>query len=101
MYIQIYGYTTDVSSFTNNVVTISHASSLATAGSDDLTGTLRVHKDDFSMYNVDVRNTFGSAETNGQAIAISAYGNRMGLYASRFFSFQVSWHLSLYIVVEC
>ncbi|KAF8575821.1 carbohydrate esterase family 8 protein [Ramaria rubella] len=84
----IYGYTTDTRSFEHNVVTLSHASSLATAGSDDLTGTLRIHKDDFSMYNVDVRNTFGSSPTNGQAIAISAYGNRMGLYASRFFSFQ-------------
>lgn len=69
---------------------ITHDASLATgAASDDLTGTLRVHQDDFSMYNINVQNTFGQAETNGQAIAISAYGNRMGLYTSQFLSFQV------------
>ena len=86
---QIYGFTTDASSFTNNRVTISHSASFGTAGSDDLSGTLRVRKDDFSLYNVDVRNDFQGATTNGQAIAISAYGNRMGVYTSRFFSFQV------------
>lgn len=42
------------------------------------------------MYNINVQNTFGEAEENGQAIAISAYGNRMGLYASQFLSFQVN-----------
>lgn len=54
---QIMGQTSDTSSYTGNTVTITHSSSLGTAGTDDLTGTLRVHKDDFALYNVNVKNT--------------------------------------------
>ncbi|KAK0186335.1 pectin lyase fold/virulence factor [Armillaria mellea] len=76
----IMGQTSDTSSYTGNTVTITHSSSLGTAGTDDLTGTLRVHKDDFSLYNVNVKNTFGQASTNGQALALSAYGSNQGYY---------------------
>ncbi|KAG6878609.1 hypothetical protein C0992_007856 [Termitomyces sp. T32_za158] len=57
----------------------------SSAGSDDASGTLRIHKDDFNMYNVNVRNTFGPGV---QAIAISQYGSRVGLYACGFFGYQ-------------
>ncbi|KAE9398663.1 pectin lyase-like protein, partial [Gymnopus androsaceus JB14] len=67
---------------------ITHSASLGTAGSDDLSGTLRVHKDDFALYNVNVKNTFGESSTNGQAIALSAYGTNHGYYASGFYSYQ-------------
>jgi len=70
----IMGATSDVSTYTANEVTITHSASLGTAGSDDLSGTLRVHKDDFALYNINVKNTFGEAAVNGQAIALSAYG---------------------------
>lgn len=55
------------------------------AGSDDASGTLRVHKDNFRMYNVNVTNTFG---IGSQAIAISQYGNQVGLYACSFIGYQ-------------
>jgi len=55
------------------------------AGSDDASGTLRVHKDDFKMYNVNVKNTFG---VGSQAIAISQYGSRVGLYGCGFYGYQ-------------
>lgn len=57
----------------------------STAGSDDASGTLRIHKNDFKMYNVNVKNTFG---VGSQAIAISQYGTRVGLYACGFFGYQ-------------
>lgn len=38
-------------------MTITHALSAGQAGNDDLTGTLRVHKDNFALYNVNVKNT--------------------------------------------
>jgi pectinesterase len=57
----------------------------STAGSDDASGTLRIHKNDFKMYNVNVKNTFG---VGSQAIAISQYGSRVGLYACGFFGYQ-------------
>ncbi|KAK0451339.1 pectin lyase fold/virulence factor [Desarmillaria tabescens] len=84
----IMGQTSDTSSYTGNTVTITHSSSLGTAGTDDLTGTLRVHKDDFALYNVNVKNTFGQASSNGQALALSAYGSNQGYYGVGFYSYQ-------------
>ena len=82
---QIYGYTTDTSTFTANQVVIQGSVPASTAGSDDASGTLRIHKDNFSMYNVNVTNTFG---VGSQAIAISQYGSQVGLYACAFIGYQ-------------
>jgi pectinesterase len=97
---QILGSTTDTTSYTSNSVTITHSLSAAAAGNDDLSGTFRVHKDNFAMYNVNVRNTvrilhtilapsltffipqFGSGS---QALALSSYGTNVGYYGSAFF----------------
>lgn len=87
---KIYGYTTDTMDFNVNEVVITHNASLATSTSDDATGTLRVKSDNVRLYNLDVRNDFGVALTNGQAIALSEYGSKFGAYACRFFSYQVS-----------
>ncbi|KAF9475417.1 pectin lyase-like protein [Pholiota conissans] len=81
----IYGYTNDASSYVGNQVTIQAGVPASTAGSDDASGTLRIHKDNFKMYNVNVKNTFG---VGSQAIAISQYGSRVGLYACGFFGYQ-------------
>lgn len=55
------------------------------AGSNDASGTLRVHTNDFKLYNVNVRNNYGQGS---QAIAISNYGTRVGLYGCGFYGFQ-------------
>ncbi|KAJ7113929.1 carbohydrate esterase family 8 protein [Mycena epipterygia] len=81
----ILGSTTDTTSYTSNSVTITHSLSAAAAGSDDLSGTFRVHKDNFSLYNVNIRNTFGSGS---QALALSSYGTNVGYYGVAFFGFQ-------------
>ncbi|KAF8901552.1 carbohydrate esterase family 8 protein [Mucidula mucida] len=81
----IYGYTEDTSSYLSNQVTISAGITASEAGSNDASGTLRIHKDDFSMYNVNVENTYGKGT---QAIAISQYGSRVGLYACSFTGYQ-------------
>ncbi|KAJ6487690.1 pectin lyase fold/virulence factor [Mycena sanguinolenta] len=81
----IYGYTTDTTTYTGNQAIITAGVSAAAAGSDDASGTLRIHKDNFSMYNVNVKNTFGPGS---QAIAISQYGSQVGLYACGFFGYQ-------------
>ncbi|KAJ7364801.1 pectin lyase fold/virulence factor [Mycena albidolilacea] len=73
--VTIMGYTKNTLDFTHNTVTLVHNASLATgAGSDDLTGTLRVLSNNVSLYNLDVRNDFGVAFSNGQAIALSTRG---------------------------
>ncbi|KAJ6582996.1 pectinesterase [Mycena vulgaris] len=81
----IYGYTTDTTTYTGNQAILTAGVSASTAGSDDASGTLRIHKNDFKMYNVHVKNTFG---VGSQAIAISQYGSRVGLYACGFFGSQ-------------
>jgi pectinesterase len=81
----IYGYTTDTTTYTSNQAIIAFGSTLTIAGSDDASGTLRIHKDNFSMYNVNVKNTFGPGV---QAIALSQYGSQVGLYACAFFGYQ-------------
>ncbi|KAJ6624381.1 pectinesterase [Mycena sp. CBHHK59/15] len=81
----IYGSTTDNTSYLDNSVTITFSDSAAQAGSDDPSGTLRVHKDDFAMYNVNVKNTYG---VGSQALALSAYGTNQGYYGCGFYGYQ-------------
>ncbi|KAJ6582995.1 pectinesterase [Mycena vulgaris] len=83
--IPIYGYTTDTTTYTGNQAILTAGVDASAAGSDDASGTLRIHKNDFKMYNVHVKNTFGPGS---QAIAISQYGSRVGLYACGFFGYQ-------------
>ncbi|KAE9395821.1 carbohydrate esterase family 8 protein [Gymnopus androsaceus JB14] len=66
-------------------VLITNSLSATEAGSDDASGTLRIHTDDFSLYNVNVKNTFGEGS---QALALSAYGTNAGFYGSGFYSYQ-------------
>jgi pectinesterase len=81
----IYGYTTDTADFAFNQVDIQANATLISAGSDDASGTLRIHVDNFTMYNINVTNTFG---VGSQAIAISQYGSQVGLYACGFIGYQ-------------
>jgi pectinesterase len=66
-------------------VTISYGLDAATAGSNDASGTVRVHADDISFYNINIANTFGQG---AQAIALSAQGNRTAGYAIKLTGFQ-------------
>lgn len=50
------GETEDTSNDLANVVTITNSLSSDEAGGDDESGTLRVHTDDFSLYNINVKN---------------------------------------------
>ncbi|KAF7316045.1 Pectinesterase [Mycena indigotica] len=81
----VYGYTSDTSTYNGNQVNIVAAGNATAAGSDDASGTLRIHKNDFAMYNVNVKNTLGAGV---QAIAISQYGSRVGLYGCGFYGYQ-------------
>ncbi|KAF5341452.1 hypothetical protein D9758_014753 [Tetrapyrgos nigripes] len=81
----IMGSTTNTATQTANQVTIQHSLSAAAAGSDDASGTFRVHKDNLKLYNVNVKNTFG---IGSQAIALSSYGNQLGYYAVGLYGYQ-------------
>ncbi|EJU01280.1 carbohydrate esterase family 8 protein [Dacryopinax primogenitus] len=84
----VYGYTRDASTWEQNEVTITRYAAKNTTGSDDASGTVRVHKDRFGMYNINLVNTFGESAYNGQALALSAYGNEHGYYGMSLKSYQ-------------
>lgn len=65
----IYGYTTDSSSYADNAVTITHSISSSDAGSLDASSTLDITSSNFSMYNINVENGYGSG---AQAVAVTA-----------------------------
>ncbi|KAK7051214.1 hypothetical protein VNI00_004714 [Paramarasmius palmivorus] len=84
----IIGQTSDSSIYSGNTVTITHSSSQGQTGNDDATGTLRVHRDNFKLYNINLKNTFGQASSGGQALALSAYGKNQGFYGVAMYSYQ-------------
>lgn len=56
-----------------------------TIGSNDLSGTLRIHTNNVSLYNLNIRNDFGPGS---QAIALSNYGDQVGVYGCGLFGYQ-------------
>ncbi|KAJ4414070.1 hypothetical protein N0V82_008144 [Gnomoniopsis sp. IMI 355080] len=81
----IYGYTTDTSSYADNAVTITHTISSSDAGSLDASSTLDITSSNFSMYNINVENGYGSG---AQAVAVTANGDNQGYYGCAFSSYQ-------------
>ncbi|KIN00065.1 carbohydrate esterase family 8 protein [Oidiodendron maius Zn] len=81
----IYGYTSDISSYASNQVTITHSESAAAAGSDEASSTLDVRVDNFRMYNVNVANSYGKGS---QAIALTSNGNQQSFYGCGFYGYQ-------------
>lgn len=82
----VYGYTTDTSSYTSNVVNIEHSSSLASgAANDQATGTVQNNAANTKFYNVNIKNTYGAGS---QAIALSAYGDSQGYYGVGLYGYQ-------------
>lgn len=76
-------------SYSTNQVILQAGISSAQAGTADASATMSIHTDNFKMYNVNVKNTFGNVS---QAIAFSQYGNRVGLYACGFYGYQDTLH---------
>ncbi|TRM61994.1 carbohydrate esterase family 8 protein [Schizophyllum amplum] len=81
----IYGYTEDTADYQNNEVTITYGLDATAAGSNDASGTLRVHSDNVAIYNIDIVNSFGSGS---QAIAVSQYGSQVGFYGCGMYGYQ-------------
>ncbi len=79
-----YGYTPDSSSYHSNLVTISNSLSQADGLSNDASATLRAWASNFSMYNINVENTYGEGS---QAVALSAKSTS-GFYGCSFTGYQ-------------
>ncbi|KAJ6261587.1 Pectinesterase [Drechslerella dactyloides] len=83
--ITIYGYTTNDQDFNQNQVTLVNSLGADVAGSNDASGTLRVHTKNFKAYNLNIQNSRGSGV---QAIALSTQGDLQGYYGCKLLGYQ-------------
>ncbi|KAH9209142.1 pectin lyase fold/virulence factor [Leptodontidium sp. 2 PMI_412] len=81
----IYGSTTDTGNWKANTVTITHGVGSYDAGSLDASSAMNVVSNDVKIYNINFENTYGTA---GQAVALTANGERQGYYGCSFKSYQ-------------
>ncbi|KAI5253063.1 pectinesterase [Aureobasidium subglaciale] len=86
----IQGYTCDSRSYADNQATITGNLSRTTPGltNNDQTATVRLWTANFKLYNLNIANTFGQANTSGQALALSAQNTNQGFYGCRFEGYQ-------------
>ncbi|KAG0160605.1 hypothetical protein PDIDSM_8135 [Penicillium digitatum] len=81
----MYGQTTDVDTYKENTVTITHTISSPVAGSLDKSATVNVVTSLFKMHNINVANEFGKG---AQAVAIVANADKLSFYACQFVGYQ-------------
>jgi pectinesterase len=82
----IYGYTTDTSSYSSNVVTITHSASLLSGyANDEATGTVINQSANTKFYNINIKNSYGKGS---QAIALAAYNTQQGYYGVGLYGYQ-------------
>ncbi|PNS14347.1 hypothetical protein CAC42_6860 [Sphaceloma murrayae] len=86
----VQGYTKNARSYQDNQVTITGNLSRNTPGlaNNDATSTVRLWASNVKLYNLNIANTFGSAPTNGQALALSAQNTKQGFYGCNFTGYQ-------------
>ncbi|PVF98507.1 pectin lyase-like protein [Serendipita vermifera] len=78
--VTIYGETWNPFSYLGNRVTLSVNMPASIAGSNDASGTVRVHATGVKFYNIDIENTYGKPVTQSQAIALSVQAGNFGCY---------------------
>lgn len=85
--LKIIGYSATDTTYTGNEVIITQglAQDAASKPNNDGTATLRAWGDGLKLYNVNLVNSRGSGS---QALALSAYGDKLGFYGCQFTSFQ-------------
>ncbi|KAG0149227.1 hypothetical protein CROQUDRAFT_40093 [Cronartium quercuum f. sp. fusiforme G11] len=87
--LRMMGFTEDKQDYLRNQVNITGGLNAQIAGSDELSATVRIIKDDFAMYNINVYNTYGHQGHFSQAIALSGTGSKQGhFYGCSFFGYQ-------------
>ncbi|OOF92087.1 carbohydrate esterase family 8 protein [Aspergillus carbonarius ITEM 5010] len=82
----IYGQTEDTTTYTENLVNLTHAIALADVSDDDETATFRNYAAGSAVYNLNIANTCGQA--CHQALAVSAYASEQGYYGCQMTGYQ-------------
>lgn len=83
--LNIYGYTTATGYHSDNTVTITTDITSSAAGTLDASAALHLYGNNYSVYNINVQNTYGAG---AQAVALCAAGNYLGLYAVGIYGYQ-------------
>ncbi|KAI0778444.1 pectin lyase-like protein [Trametes elegans] len=78
--VKVYGQTNTPNSYTGNTVTITNNIPASKAGSNDASGTVQVHAENVSLYNLNIANTYGKTVDQAQAIALSVQAGQFGAY---------------------
>ncbi|KAG8942939.1 hypothetical protein FRC00_011508, partial [Tulasnella sp. 408] len=86
--ITIYGQTSEPLSYYSNMVTVSGNLYAGLAGSNDLSGTVRVSGTNVKLYNLNIENTFGKPIDQAQAIALSVQAGPFACYACQLRGYQ-------------
>ena len=75
-------YTCESRSYADNQVTITDNLSrkVSNIANNDQTATVRLWTSNVKLYNLNIENTFASAPTDGQAVALSAQNTDQGFY---------------------
>ncbi|KAK2034794.1 pectinesterase [Colletotrichum zoysiae] len=86
----IQGHTCDARSYQGNKATLANwlSRTMPNITGNDQTATLRIWGDNIKIYNLNIANTFGRAEKNGQALAVSAQNTNLGFYGCKFTGYQ-------------
>ncbi|KAL1310495.1 hypothetical protein AAFC00_000783 [Neodothiora populina] len=84
----IQGYTEDASSWVANRVNVTYNLALQDTTTDDLTATVRIWAENVKVYNLNILNTFGHTNSNGQNLALSAQAANQGYYGVGLYSYQ-------------
>jgi len=73
---------------TGNQATITYNLALKDVATNDLTATLRSWNPNTKFYNLNIENTFGHINSNGQNLAVSAYTKNQGYYGVQLIGYQ-------------
>ncbi|TVY23337.1 Pectinesterase [Lachnellula hyalina] len=84
----VQGWTTDARSYEHNTATITFNLSKLSVASNDLTATVRQWNTNTKFYNLNIANTFGHVDVNGQNLAVSAHTGNQGYYGVQFWGYQ-------------
>ncbi|KAG7439835.1 pectin lyase-like protein [Guyanagaster necrorhizus] len=86
--IKIYGQTSTADSYTGNTVTLTNSLGADDAGSNDASGTVRVHGSNVALYNLNIVNSRGEVCSCDQAIALSIQATQFGGYGLKIVGYQ-------------
>ncbi|CZR68517.1 related to pectinesterase precursor [Phialocephala subalpina] len=83
--LSIYGYSINTGIQADNQVTITTSETSSAAGNLDASSALHLYGNNYSVWNINIENTYGAG---AQAVAVTATGNYIAMYACGIYGYQ-------------